>query len=171
MKHVFRKGYNNPNKLDANVAARELKKVASKYGAVTPDTVLEAASDPDNPLHAAFTWDDSKAAVAWRKQEARMLVKAIVTVKKGRHEQLYYNVRISKNEDINRAYMVLDDVARNRAAMESAEEIILSKIRGLEMALTDLQSKAEELGLPSRRYTDALSHLHQMNEGFNQPTT
>jgi hypothetical protein len=38
------------------------------------DQVIELARDEDSILHKHFTWDDTKAAEAYRKQEARALI-------------------------------------------------------------------------------------------------
>jgi hypothetical protein len=40
-------------------------------GEITPKLIVEAARGPDSPLHAAFEWDDSKAAECWRERCAR----------------------------------------------------------------------------------------------------
>ena len=57
-----------------SVVAEELHRLArSRGGALVPETVLDAASDPGSPLHAAFDWDD--AAGPWRLHQARVLIR------------------------------------------------------------------------------------------------
>lgn len=46
-------------------------------GTITPAVVLETAKDPKNPLHAHFEWDDGKAAIAYRMDQAREIVRVI----------------------------------------------------------------------------------------------
>jgi hypothetical protein len=46
-------------------------------GSVTPPAVVEAAADEASPLHAYFTWDDSVAAVAYRLEQARSLIRRV----------------------------------------------------------------------------------------------
>lgn len=43
-------------------------------GIIQPVAVVEAASDPDSPLHSHFEWDDSVAGHAYRLAQARRLV-------------------------------------------------------------------------------------------------
>lgn len=42
-----------------------------------PEAIVAVATDPDSVLHKYFTWDESKAADAWRIQEARMLINRV----------------------------------------------------------------------------------------------
>ena len=49
-------------------------------GFLTPEAVVSAAKDEDNPLHPYFTWDDTEAAHRWRLEQARKLIRLSVTV-------------------------------------------------------------------------------------------
>ncbi len=49
-------------------------------GRVTPVEVLTDASKKSSPLHDFFTWNDSRAAVAYRIEQARYLLNNIVEV-------------------------------------------------------------------------------------------
>lgn len=52
-----------------------LTQVAKQNGGMLlVDQVIDLARDENNILHKHFTWDDSKAADAYRKQEARALI-------------------------------------------------------------------------------------------------
>lgn len=52
-----------------------LTQVAKENGGMLlVDQVIDLARDENNILHKYFTWDDSKAAEAFRKQEARTLI-------------------------------------------------------------------------------------------------
>ena len=42
-------------------------------GRITPEMVVDAARDPNSPLHSAFTWDDAQAAHEHRLAQARVL--------------------------------------------------------------------------------------------------
>jgi hypothetical protein len=60
--------------------ADELQRLAEEYGGeLKPRVVVDAARDPDSPLHDSFEWDDSRASEAWRLHQARMLIRAVVT--------------------------------------------------------------------------------------------
>jgi hypothetical protein len=56
-------------------------------GALTPQAILRAASDPAHPLHTRFTWDDDEAARKYRLAEARALIRTVrVTYEDSRGE-------------------------------------------------------------------------------------
>lgn len=49
-------------------------------GLLMPERVVEAAQDPASPLHTHFTWDNNEAAMQWRLQQARMLIRSVEIV-------------------------------------------------------------------------------------------
>jgi hypothetical protein len=49
-------------------------------GRLTPEGVLEAASDDDSPLHRFFEWDDHEAAHQYRVEQARRLIRGVRVV-------------------------------------------------------------------------------------------
>lgn len=63
--------------VNPQAVGEELERIRADRGTLTPHDVLEAAVDPDSPLHAAFTWDDSAAAREHRLNQARRLVVSI----------------------------------------------------------------------------------------------
>lgn len=67
--------------LDAQAIGEELDRVRQTYGVhVTAEQIVEAASDPANPLHDAFPWDDEKAAHEHRLSVARLLLRSVRVV-------------------------------------------------------------------------------------------
>ncbi len=46
-------------------------------GVLNPLAVVEAARDPDSPLHPHFTWDDDEAAEAYRVAQAGALIRRV----------------------------------------------------------------------------------------------
>jgi len=52
-----------------------LLEIREKRGTLTPEVVVEEASDPEHPLHHRFTWDDTEAARKWRLHEAGNLLR------------------------------------------------------------------------------------------------
>lgn len=72
-----------PERMTSDELAAHLAVIRSASGALTPEAVVDAAADPDHPLHHFFTWDDADAADAHRRQQARMLIARVrVTVSK-----------------------------------------------------------------------------------------
>lgn len=53
---------------------------ADNDGELTPEQLVEFASDPKTALHSIFTWDDSVAAQRWREDEAASYMRAVVTL-------------------------------------------------------------------------------------------
>lgn len=49
-------------------------------GELVPEQVVDAARPADSVLHPAFEWDDGLAAERYRKQQARELIGALVTI-------------------------------------------------------------------------------------------
>ena len=60
------------------VEALELLAKEDEDGLIQPEKVVEAASNPESPLHRYFEWDDSEAAHQWRLQQARRLIVRVV---------------------------------------------------------------------------------------------
>lgn len=62
------------------IIVAELKRIAQSNGGVLqPSAVVNAARNTDSPLHSQFEWDDSKASEAWRLQQARQLIRVVVS--------------------------------------------------------------------------------------------
>lgn len=83
-------------KADAEKVYSEIKELGESF---SPQDIVNAATDKTSELHKCFTWDDTKAAAKWRKQEARMIVaNIIVKVETGDNEKV--NIRVI--ESLNR---------------------------------------------------------------------
>lgn len=57
-----------------------LQGIYEARGKLTPDIVLDEARDASHPLHNRFEWDDSVAAEAFRREQARQLIKTVKLV-------------------------------------------------------------------------------------------
>lgn len=117
-------------------ALKELERLTDiNNGDLTPDIVLEAARPENSPLHKHFEWDDSVAAEAWRKDQARTLIQSyklhIVDERGERTVRYYTNVVI---QDAH-AYRRTEDVVRIDALREQRR---LSIIRDLNRIRTEL---------------------------------
>jgi len=98
----FAKGYRKAHLLDAKVAFQELEKIRkAAKGDLSPDKIVAAASSPKNPLHVLFTWDDTKAAKEFRKDEARLLARSVIVTFKESPKipvRAYHIVTIKESE-------------------------------------------------------------------------
>lgn len=68
-------------KVRAQVAGERLELIRIKHaGRLTPEMVVSDAKAKKSPLHDAFEWDNTKAAVAYRLVQAGDLIRAIIVV-------------------------------------------------------------------------------------------
>lgn len=117
MVYQFRQGHSFG--IEAQVVGEELERLGSgNLGSLRPTAIVDAARPADSPLHPVFEWDDSVAAEAHRRQQARHLIGAVVTVMpesrssepvrafinvKRREDQSYVPIRVAMGDDELRA--------------------------------------------------------------------
>ncbi len=65
----------------AQVAGAALMDIEENEGRVDPARVVELSADEDAPLHGCFEWDDSVAATAHRRTQAREIIRNIQIVR------------------------------------------------------------------------------------------
>lgn len=66
---------------DANIVGQHIEMLREKFrGELTPKDILDDARNDNSPLHSFFEWDDGEAAEAYRLQQARGLIRAVVAV-------------------------------------------------------------------------------------------
>lgn len=63
--------------VSVSAAARRAVIDIERRGRLTARSVLDAARDPESPLHSMFEWDDEKAADEWRIEQARRLIRTV----------------------------------------------------------------------------------------------
>lgn len=122
-------------------------------GRLTPEAVVEAASDPDSPLHSAFTWDDAEAAHQHRLDQARFLIRRVrVDVTVGNrlirlpvfvrdpaqpvHQQGYVHIARLKRDEDHARDAVLMALARAVRALQDARD--LAAALGVEDEIDDI---------------------------------
>ncbi len=64
--------------IGAQIAAERLNGIKAVHGELTPQVVVEDASNVGSPLHRCFEWNDDKAAHQFRLSQARKLIGSIV---------------------------------------------------------------------------------------------
>ena len=89
-----------------------LEKLAKQHGGMLlVDHVLEAATDPKCILHKHFQWDDSKAAEAYRRMQARQLIqKCTVTIEKAPDVQVRAFVSLATDQVAGGGYRMTAEV-------------------------------------------------------------
>lgn len=70
--------------LAPDAVGKELEELRqAQEGRLTPDMVVEHASDEHSLLHPAFEWNDTTAAHQYRCHQARHLINCLVYIKEG----------------------------------------------------------------------------------------
>jgi hypothetical protein len=78
----------------------ELIRLATAHGGqLHPKLVVDAARADDSPLHQSFDWNDTDAAEKWRLQQARNLIRVVVTYEKVGNRSLPVRVFVSLTPD------------------------------------------------------------------------
>lgn len=92
--------------IDAQKAGEELEDIRRFHnGRLTAEEVLERAKDDKNPLHDHFTWDDTVAAVNWRKGEAGQLIRSItIDISTSNLETMPVRAFVSVEREGDRSY-------------------------------------------------------------------
>lgn len=57
---------------------QHLRAIESAEGTLTPQVVEKLARAKDHPLHSCFEWNDRKAALSWRIEQARRLIRSVM---------------------------------------------------------------------------------------------
>ena len=135
-------------KTPAPVVAQELEHIYSRDGGIQPQAVVEAARPETSPLHPEFEWDDSIAAEAYRCDQARNVIRAVILAPEIERNERFQPVRAFVtvyDESTGRVYKPLLAVA----ADANERNQVLSRLRN------------ELLGI-QRRYADTLVALGMM---------
>ena len=79
---VWKNGFAQASVAEPEVVHAVLEDIKqSNEGNLLPDDVVEAAKPAASPLHGFFEWDNRKAGEAYRRDQARGLVRAIHVVR------------------------------------------------------------------------------------------
>lgn len=66
--------------VDAETAGKEFARIAKRDGDIDPVIVVKESKGKASPLHNCFEWDDKVAGDQYRVDQARYLIRHIVTV-------------------------------------------------------------------------------------------
>lgn len=111
---------------DAEKCWAEIKSLGE---AVTPETIVDFARDENTELHKCFEWDDTKAAEAWRKSQARTICGSLVVVEE-KTETEPVTFRILQHDSEEQAYKPVTLILKNETEYQ----------RLLKQAKAELQS-------------------------------
>lgn len=127
-----------PKGTSPNEVAATINILVEKHGEARPEHVVEIARDPDSPLHACFTWDDTEAARLQRLNEARYVLRAVVVVRENKPDQ---TVRAFVNVEREGGWRPIDAVI----ADEGDRSLLLAQALADLKAFTRKYESLEEL--------------------------
>jgi len=116
--------------IDVEKAVVEITRIQEKYGSITPENLVEAARSKKSILHAAFEWDDNKAAEHYRLQQARSFINNIeVTIVSDGEERSVPVYEIVTVADSGRQYKHIDTLTYSE--IEQVKQSTLSTLNQL----------------------------------------
>jgi hypothetical protein len=130
MVYSWKPGARHTPGIAAQDAGEELERIRVKNnGRLENADVVDAAKRKTSPLHAAFEWDDTKAAKAYRLDQAGDLIRAIdVVIVKDEGEKRPIRAFVSVKRDTDRSYTSVqhalsDDELRAQVVAEAWAEL------------------------------------------------
>jgi hypothetical protein len=126
--------------------ATELLELERNNGQLIPADVVEAARDPESPLHSHFNWDDSDAAEKFRLMQARTLIRTV------RLEITIRDVPLSvvgyvRDPDADTKTAGYRNVAKLRTEEDSARATIIDEMKRVSNAVRRAKGLAAVLGV------------------------
>lgn len=135
--------------LDAQMVGERLEHLrAAHAGKLTPEAVVDDARPEDTPLHAAFEWDDSRAAEEYRKEQARYLIRHVQVVieepaVQTRVVRAFVNVTVEGENEREQAYT---SIAAAMSEPELRRQVVARALREVQewrKRYSDLRELAE----------------------------
>lgn len=131
IRYVFNDGpvtIKNAGKADPQTIGDALAAILQAHdGRLVPGDVVTAAKDPAHPLHRHFEWDDKTAALAYRIDQAREIIRIV-------------RIESEEGEEPQRAFLSIADrggtAYRELAEIKGSAEL---QLRLMEQAARDLR--------------------------------
>lgn len=79
---------------------KEILNVKKEKG-LTPESIVERATNVHSELHELFNWDDNSAAHQWRLQQARVLINEIRVIIEEKEFHAFENINITEEAGSN----------------------------------------------------------------------
>lgn len=95
--------------------ALDILAAKSRDGKLHPKKIVAVAANPRHPLHHRFLWDDSKAALQYRLEQARDLIQVYVTTLPGIEQSCRAYVHVKNGND---GYMPVAAAMKSPEVME-----------------------------------------------------
>jgi hypothetical protein len=113
-------------------------------GKLTPEIVVETASNPQHELHSLFSWDDAEAAHRYRLAVARAMIRAVrIEVRTEKHNFTAVPSYVHSPNESAQSYVSLESASR-----EDKREVLLVELERV-AALLERAQKVAALTMPS----------------------
>ena len=105
---------------------QQLQAIYNRHKMLTPEIVLDEATDPKHPLHPRFEWDDGEAAHRYRLQQAQSMIRSVqVVVERGpERDPIMVRAYVSESE-IRRG---ADDPSDATGVYLSVQEVVADDV-------------------------------------------
>lgn len=152
---------NVPTKgIEAEKAFNALESIRKQNNGLTDDAVVQAAKPQNHTLHKWFEWDDSVAAVEYRRDQARNLLRSLEVTYEERPEiktRVYEVEHKSRPRDEERTvYTTTEEIlqnpeARDRLIAEAIRQAMAFRrrfkaIHELDAVMSEIDRAVEKLG-------------------------
>lgn len=124
---------------DAQLVANEILEIGDD---VTPEQIVERATDKNSELHKCFTWDDTEAGKKWRKHEARQVLCCLV-IKRPPEEKKKPEVRVFHKTKGDEGYKPVTLIVRKEDEYTSLLQRALGELRAFQMKYSVLSDNEE----------------------------
>lgn len=135
---------NDRDIISATVQDEVLRIVAANGDHAAPRALLEAARNPENPLHPCFTWDNNEAGERYRLAQASALYRRvkleIVRADPERREVVFETIRAVTSVPDDRKKHGSESYGRTSVVMDD-EAKRASVLRGIVREFTALRNK------------------------------
>jgi hypothetical protein len=135
-----RKGYRfkEGSRLDnrkATAVGKCIEAIEQKHKRVTAERVVKEARNAQSPLHGFFEWDNTKAAKAYRLEQARHMIRSVVVV--------WDDPATSTGSRVTRAFLSLRDEDDSGGKMYMGAVRAMSDARYRKQLLAEALAEAE----------------------------
>lgn len=135
--------FNNYFKADATKCYEEMQELEE----VTPENVLEYASDESSELHKCFEWNDSIAANKYRLQQARSVIQYLVVTDEKKEREPVRVFQITSQPNVYQTTrFFLEQPDEYEALLKRAKEE-LAAFKKRYRSLTELEAVFEAIDL------------------------
>lgn len=141
---------------DPEAVAALFRRIRKETGTLLPVDVVRESEPDDSPSHVAFTWEDLEAARLFREQQARVLIRSLVTVdvKTKEVERVYVHVPPPGDGNRQGTYEPIGVVVEHpdmlAAAMREVNEALvftIARARELRRRVADDQERVAIVGV------------------------